>query len=384
MSYTPLSKRISVLNSTIAPLDAAATFTGSWEDVAHYDSVIVAVSTDQKGTFTVQFSPDGTNADSTLTRYYNTDQIEAPHRFTITRRYVRVTFTNTSASNQTYIRLQVMYGEKTELNAPLDSTLSQDFDSLSTRPTQYEQEVALGRRQGHALWNKWGFNNDVDNSSPEIIASWGGTFTRLPTAQSLDIESTSTDDDDGGIGANSIIIYGVDGDWLEQIETVTMDGTTPVTTTNTWLGVNRVAVALAGTSEDNVGAITLTGSTASTIQGQIPIGAGSSQQAIFFVQADHRALITHVNVNIIRLASGGAQPETNTRLWAFSDVSNSRYELRRFYMDTEVTNEIDRDWSKNPLPVGEKSIIYLETDTDTNDTEVSASFSLFEVRNVDA
>lgn len=147
MTYLPNKNRISAVNSSATLLNAGATFTGTGEDVTQYDSVVVAVKTDQDGTLTVQFSNDNTNWDSVLTKYYRTTQVEPPHRFTITRRYCRVTFQNTSASNQTYLRLQTTFGNKTELNAPLDSVISQDYDSISVRPSDYHYEVALGRRQ---------------------------------------------------------------------------------------------------------------------------------------------------------------------------------------------------------------------------------------------
>ena len=162
MSYFSNQNLISTINSTDTLLNAGATFTGTGEDVSRFSSVIVAVKTDQDGTYTVEFSNDNTNWDSVLTRYYRTGQIEAPHRFTITRKYCRVTFENTSASNQTYLRLQTVYGEKNDLNAPTDSNLAQDFDAIVVRPTKYEYETALGRRQGSTTWNMFGYNTDVD------------------------------------------------------------------------------------------------------------------------------------------------------------------------------------------------------------------------------
>jgi hypothetical protein len=130
-----LSNTVSTDNSHSTLITDGSNFTGAWEDVSQYDSVVVAVKTDQNGYFEVQFSPDGVNQDSTLTRYYRTTQIEAPHRFTITRSYFRVVFYNNSGSDQTFFRLQTTIGAKSELNAPLDSTLAQDFDSISVRPS---------------------------------------------------------------------------------------------------------------------------------------------------------------------------------------------------------------------------------------------------------
>ena len=180
--------KVSQINSSTTALNDAEVFTGEWEDWSGYPSVSVAVKTDQDGTFAIQFSPDGTNQDSTLTRYYRTSQIEAPHRFTVTRKYGRVVFTNDSGSNQTLFRLQTILGGQTELNTPCDSTLAQDFDATVVRPTDYNTEVALGRRQGATLWNKFGYNPDVDVGT-EVVASWGGTFAPLTTATTISIVS---------------------------------------------------------------------------------------------------------------------------------------------------------------------------------------------------
>lgn len=283
--------KISSENSTTSTLASSATFTGTWVDVKNYASVIVAVKTDQDGTFTVQFSPDGVNADSTLTRYYRTTQIEAPHRFTVTRRYMRVTFTNTSASSQTSMRLQTMLSNGTELNAPMDSTLAQDFDATVVRPTDFHTEVALGRRQGTTTWNKFGYNTDIDTTTdPEIVASWGGTFSYITSGETIDIVSTSTNDDGdpAGTGAQQVIIWGVDENWDEQSEVVTMNGTTTVTTSSQWIGINRVSIFLAGSGAGNDGTITITASTSGDTLAQMPAGEGTSQQMIFYVAQNHQ------------------------------------------------------------------------------------------------
>ena len=199
----PGATRISASNSSTTLLAAGATFTGTAEDVTAFNSVMIAVKTDQDGTYTVQFSNDGTNWDSTLTRYFRLGQIDPPHRFTVTRQYCRVTFTNTSASPQTYLRLQTTFGTKSDLNAPIDSTLSKDFDSISVRPTSFETEVALGRRQGSVQWTKFGYNTDVDTASAEIIAEFGGTFNPMTTARTLSFVSTSSSDTLAGTGEES-------------------------------------------------------------------------------------------------------------------------------------------------------------------------------------
>lgn len=383
MTYFPSRGTVSSGNSSTSTLNSAATFTGTWQDVSGFNSVVVAVNTDQNGSFTVQFSPDGTNIDSTLTRYYRTTQIEAPHRFTITRKYMRVTFTNDSASNQTLFRLQTLLGNKEDLNTPLDSTMAQDFDSTSVRPSDFHYEVALGRRQGHETWNKFGYNEDVDiGTGPETIWSPGGMFSQLTTARTLSIVSTSADDDSGGNGANSVRIWGIDANWDEQIVDVVLDGTTPVVTTETWLGVNRISITLAGSGLTNAGIITATATTDLTVQAQIEIGVSVTQHMFFFIPDSYIALLDWLVINVARFGSG-TEPVITVKSFVTSDISNAKYEVYRTLVDTSISGHLELNPSQ-PFVVGERSLIEFTAETTRDNTSVQGRFSLILVRDADA
>jgi hypothetical protein len=387
MSQTSAKKtaigNVDANNSSSTLLNAGATFTGTATDVSKYSDVIVAVATDQNGSYTIQFSSDGTNWDSTLTRYYRTAQINVPHRFSVTRKFMRVTFTNDSASNQTYLRLQTIVGATNNLNIPIDSVMSQDYDSISVRPTDFKSEVALSRRQGATLWNKFGYNADVDVGT-EVIASFGGTFTPMTTARTLSIVSTDANDDGApaGTGANSVVVYGIDANRQAQTVVVTLNGTTPVVTTETWLGVNRIAIYLAGSGLVNAGTITATATTDLTIQAQIPAGEGTTQQCIFFTQLDHTALAEWLTINIVRFGVG-TEPVVTVKGWVFSAVANAKYEVVRINIDATIENHIEL-LPPIPFPIGEKSCFWLEATSTQNNTVVSGRFSLIEYRDVDA
>lgn len=383
MSYLFNKGIIDTGNSSTTPLNAATSFTGAWRDVSGFASITIACKTDQNGTFAVEFSPDGTNTDSTLTRYFRTANIEPPHRFTITRKYARVVFTNTSASNQTYLRLQTLLGSQTNLNITLDSTISNDYDSTSVRPTKFEYEVALGRRQGSTTWSKFGYNGDVDIGT-EVVWNAGGTFTKLTSASTLTIVSSSVNDDGApaGTGANTIVIFGIDANRLAQTEVVTMNGTTNVVTATTWLGINRAAVYLAGSSSYNEGNITITATTGGSTQAYIAANEGTTQQAIFFTQADHQFLADWLMFNVTKL-SGGTAPRVTIKGFVQSYLSNSQYEVFRYTIDTSVENHIDIAPAQ-PFVVGEKSVLWFEATTDTNNTVISLRFSGIEFRDVDA
>ena len=373
---------ISTLNSTDTLLTSGTTFTGDWEDVTGYPSVVIAVKTDQNGTYAIQFSPDGENVDGNLTRYYRTNQIEPPHRFTVTRKYCRITFTNTSSAHQTELRLQTMFCNQTDLNTPLDSNLSQDFDSQSVRPTDYHYEVALGRRQGATTWNTFGYNDDIDVGT-ETIWSGGGIFVRMQTGATLSVVSSNANDIAAGTGANSVIIFGVNADWETQIEILTLNGTTPVITANTWLGVNRMAIYLAGTGQTNAGVITATSTGAGTpLQAHMPIGEGTSQQSFFFVAKAHQFLADFFHFGLEKV-SGGGSPKVRLKGWVFSDVTNAKYNVLNELVDTATENLLDLKPSQ-PLIIGEKSLLSFEATTDTNNSFVSCRFSGILIRDINA
>jgi hypothetical protein len=381
MSYFGQDSVVSTDNSSTTLLTAGSVFTGEWEDVSKYDSVVVAVKTDQYGSYAVQFSPDGINVDSSLTRYYRTTQIEPPHRFTITRQYCRIVYTNDSASDQTYLRLQTIFGDKSDLNAPLDSTLAQDFDAIVVRPSDYKSEVAINLRQGSMLWNKFGYNGDIDIGT-EVIASWGGTYTPPTTARTLSVVSTSANDDGdpGGTGCRSIVIYGIDANREEQTVVVTLNGTTPVITTETWLGVNRMVMFLCGSGQVNDGEITATLTTDLTIQAQMPAGGGVTQQCIFHVPVKHNFVMEWMRVNAINKGKGASLA---VKAWVYSAVSNGKQEVYRVNIDTDVNPDI----SENPslaFPITEQTVIWLEGTSDKNDEEISARFSGILVRDNDS
>lgn len=171
-------------NSSTSALNAAATFTGTGVDVSAYASVVVAVKTDQAGTLYVEFSPDNTNWDSSLSFSVAAASSEV-HRLSVTRKYCRVRFTNTSASNQTYFRLSTIAGSQNLITSALNSTIQDDADTLVVRQLDFNLDVAKGRFQNHGNTIKDGLKPDIDSGtaltddiSNELAA--GSAYTGFP------------------------------------------------------------------------------------------------------------------------------------------------------------------------------------------------------------
>lgn len=119
-------------NSTTTPLNNNTTFTGTGTDVSAYPSVVVACLTDQNGILYVDFSPNNTNWDSTLS-FTLTANVNEVHRITVTRRYYRARVFNNSGANQTFLRFQTLLGSQTPLTSTITSSIQTDADTILTR-----------------------------------------------------------------------------------------------------------------------------------------------------------------------------------------------------------------------------------------------------------
>jgi len=71
------------------------------------------------------------------------------------------------------------------------------------------------------------------------------------------IVSTSVNDVIGGTGARTLTVIGLNSMFREISETVNLDGTNTVFTTQEFLRINRLAVGVAGASQMNEGEITI-------------------------------------------------------------------------------------------------------------------------------
>lgn len=366
-------------NGTTVALGAGETFTGAWEDGKGYADIVVAVATDQDGSYQVQLSPDGVNADFSLTRYHRTGTINSAHRFTLTRKFFRIVFTNTSASPQTYMRLQAAFGHRHALNIPIDGAVAQDYDATMVRITDYRYEVAQSLREGHFTYNKFGYNTDVDTAE-ETIWVTGGMYTPPTTATTLTVASSSTADDGDpeGTGAHSIRVTGLDANRKIQIEDITLDGTSNVVTTSTWLGINRASVLSSGSGQANAGLISITATTGGATLAQLPAGESVTQQLIYHVQSQSQAMMDWAWFSCVKIGVGNT-PVITIKGWVFNPSTNTKYEIFRFNVDTAIENTIEVHPSQ-PWRLGPGQVFYMTAQSDVINAEVTARFSLIEIQ----
>lgn len=147
-------------------------------------------------------------------------------------------------------------------------------------------QVSRGQIQGHSSVTVFGYNPDLDTSEESIWPD-GGTVPHPAAASVLAIASTSTDDDGSpaGTGARTVFIEGLDGSYNVVSETVILNGTTNVSTTNSYLYVNQFYVATVGSGGANAGDITAKVST--TLYDMILTGYNQRTTAHYCVPAGY-------------------------------------------------------------------------------------------------
>jgi len=155
----------------------------------------------------------------------------------------------------------------------------------------FELQVARGHIEGHKTLFKFGNISDV-NGSLETIWSHGGLYVYPTAAIQMKVSSSSADDTASGSGARTVFVYGLDTDYNEITEIVTLDGQTEVLTAQSFLRVSRAYVVTAGDGNTAAGTIyvgtgTVTAGVPATVYAEIALGENQTTMAVWTVPARH-------------------------------------------------------------------------------------------------
>ena len=180
----------------------------------------------------------------------------------------------------------------TKLDAPQVLQHSFDESSGSLRTTDIILETALGNIPNSELVRVFGHNTDIDAGNTEDVWDAGGSYEGfLDIASTVSIVSTSTNDTEVGSGARTATIQGLNSDYEEITEIVTLNGTTPVITSLNYLRVFKIVVSTAGVSQANLGNITAT--VGGSLVGFINAGYNTTHQSFYTVPANKTAILFH-------------------------------------------------------------------------------------------
>ena len=166
----------------------------------------------------------------------------------------------------------------------------------------FHLQVAQGQIAYHEHIYKFGQNAVVGNSV-ETIWQQGGLYSYPPSATTMTVSSSDTNDTSAGTGSRTVQISGLDGSYNEVSETITMNGQTAVTTSNSYLRVNRALILTAGSGGANAGIVYVgTGTVTSGVPANVYTtingdGTNQSLQAFWTVPANYNAYIHQTNIS---------------------------------------------------------------------------------------
>lgn len=162
----------------------------------------------------------------------------------------------------------------------LDSTL------FAARPQGTRSNVGVGEQ-------------DLASSSE---AAGGVALVAFPTdAEVVSFVSDSVNDTAGGTGARTLRVFGLGEDWLEQEESVALNGATPVATAKKYVRVNGHEVETAGSGGVNAGRI-LASQAVNGVVDAILAGAGRSHPGRYTVPANRYAYLVALHIEASALS----------------------------------------------------------------------------------
>jgi hypothetical protein len=161
----------------------------------------------------------------------------------------------------------------------------------------FELQVSRGQITWHEKQFQFGLNLNVGTSF-STIWNGGGTLYAYPAAATVfKISSSDANDASGGTGARTVFINGLNADYNETSETVTLNGQTAVNTVNSYIRFHYMEVSTAGSGGTAAGTIyagtgTVTAGVPATVYGQMTIGYNTSTSAMWTVPAGYTAYLT--------------------------------------------------------------------------------------------
>jgi len=231
--------------------------------------------------------------------------------------------------------------------------------------------VQQGKVPGYSMVNKFGYNSSIGSGAFETIWETGDDYPWQSTAVTVDVVSDDTNDDVAGTGARTLRIQGLDGSYNFAEETVDMDGTTTVTTTQTFLRVFRMSVETAGTSGNNIGNISVTYTGGSDVAATITAGNGQTLMTLYTIPAGYTGYLLSMNIS-----SGKDQEMEFKFIQRDNSVANAAFQTKQFLdvrggQTTVIFNAV------NVIP--QKSDIYVSGKASST-SSASASFDLLLVQ----
>lgn len=159
------------------------------------------------------------------------------------------------------------------------------------------EKAAYGSISGVTAFHLYGVNGAI-TTTHETIWDNSSLYTFLTANMSSPtVSSGSASDAAAGTGARTVVVSGVDSAYAAQSETVTLNGQTGVALVNSYMSINSVTVATAGSGGVNAGIVYVgTGSVTSgvpaVVHAYMAAGLNGTSSFIYTVPASKTLILS--------------------------------------------------------------------------------------------
>lgn len=240
----------------------------------------------------------------------------------------------------------------------------------------FELQVSRGQIQGHRNVTVFGFNPDVDTTQ---VSVWPlpSLITFPASAIQMTVSSTSANDTSAGTGARTIVVQGLDANYNEVSETVTMNGQTAVTMTKAMLRVNYAYVVTAGSGNSAAGDIyigtgTVTSGVPATVYDIIKFDYNNTTTGSYTVPAGYTAYLSQ---GLFSSGQAGGSNQVQGRLLT-RGVNN----IRMTAAITTINNGVANYVFEYPVAIPEKTTVEATAVGSSNNNACSSMFILLLVK----
>jgi hypothetical protein len=234
----------------------------------------------------------------------------------------------------------------------------------------FELQVARGQIQGHRNVTVFGFNPDVDSTQ---VSVWPlpSLITFPESALQMTVSSTSANDTSAGTGARTVVVQGLDANYNEVSETVTMNGQTAVTMTTAMLRVNYAYVGTAGSGNSAAGDIyigtgTVTAGVPATAYDIIKFDYNNTTTGSYTIPAGYTA---YVSQGLFSTGQAGGSNAVEGRL-----LSRGVDNIRRTAAITTINNGVANYVFEYPLAIPQKTTLEATAIGRSTNNAVSSMF----------
>ena len=217
-------------------------------------------------------------------------------------------------------------------------------------------EIAKGNVPGHSVY-EWQGIDEIVGTTEYVI--WGEDLFVWPTtALSMNVSSSSANDDSGNTGAWNVTIYGLDAAYNMINETVVMNGQAAVPTMLKYFRINRMEVEHVGATESNVGRIYI--GTGAIVAGK-PAVIYNEIRATFGRSSTATYTVPNGRTGYVFLFSTGTDSSKIIELsWMERDLSSPDNSWRVYYHD-HYSNAGELHPFRLQVPISEHTDIKVTT-----------------------